>query len=82
MIFSQYKETCEVLIYYPKIGVDDIIEYYSKKAIRNILHANIDVHIRRFIAKLPKYGIKSIDKFQSHCADMTFSDKSRYDRTF
>ena len=46
MIFSQYKETCEVLLDYPKIGGDDIIEDYAKKAIRKILHANIDVHSR------------------------------------
>ena len=38
MIFSQYKETCEVLLDYPKIGGDDIIEDYAKKAIRNLLH--------------------------------------------
>ena len=47
MIFSQCRETCEVLLYYPKIGGDDFIEEYSKKAIRNVLHANIDVHSRR-----------------------------------
>ena len=46
MIFSQYTETCEVIIYYPKIGEDDI-EDYAEKSIRNILHANIDVHSRR-----------------------------------
>ena len=45
-------------------------------------YANIDVHIRRLIAELPKYGIKCIGKLQSHCANMTFADKSRYDRTF
>ena len=45
MIFSQYTETCEVTIDYPKIGGDDI-EYYTKKAIKNILHAYIDVHSR------------------------------------
>ena len=28
MIFSQYKETCEVLLDYPKIIGDDIIEDY------------------------------------------------------
>ena len=27
-------------------------------------------------------GIKCIQKLQSHCANMTFADKSRYDRTF
>ena len=41
MIFSQYTETCEVLLDYPKIGGDDVIEDYAKKFIRNLLHANI-----------------------------------------
>ena len=81
MIFSQYTETCEVLIDYPKIGRDDI-EDYAKKAIRNLLHENIDVHSRRLIAEFPMDGIKCIQKLQSHCANMTFADKSRYDRTF
>ena len=82
MIFSQYTETCGVLLDYPKIGGDDIIEYYAKKVIKNLLHENFDVHSRRLIAEFPKYGLKCIDKFQSHCANMTFADKSRYDRTF
>ena len=81
-IFSQYKETCEVLLDYPLIGGGDIIEDYAKKTIRNLLHSNIDVHSRRLIAEFPKYGIKCIKKLQSHCENMTFSDKSRYDRTF
>ena len=67
---------------YPKIGGDDVIKYDAKEAIRNLLHANIDVHIRILIAEFPKYGIKCIKKLQSHCANMTFADKSRYDRTF
>ena len=46
------------------------------------MHANIDVHRRRLIDEFPKYGIKCIEKLQSHCANMTFSDKSRYDRNF
>ena len=82
IIFSQYTETREVLLDYPKIGGDDIIEDYAKKAIRNLLHAKYYVHSRRFIAEFPKYGIKCIEKLQSHCANITFSDKSRYDRTF
>ena len=45
------------------------------------MHANIDVHSRRLIVEFPEYGIKCIEKLQSHCANMTFSDKSRYDRT-
>ena len=30
MIFSQYTETCEVILDYPKIGGDDIIEDYAE----------------------------------------------------
>ena len=51
-------------------------------AIRNLLHAKIDVHSRILIAVFPKDGIKCIEKLQSHCANMTFSEKSKYDRTF
>ena len=82
MICSHYTETCEVLLDYPKIGGDDIIEDYAKKAIRNILHENIDVHSRILIAEFPKDGIKCIEILQSHCANMTFADKIRYDTTF
>ena len=82
MIFSQYTETCQVFLDHPKIGGDDVIEDYAKKAIMNLLHANIDVHSRILIAEFPKDGIKYIDKLQSHCTNMTFAGKSRYDRTF
>ena len=82
MILSQYTETCEVLLDYPKIGGDDVIEDYAKRAIRHLLHANIDLHSRRLIYEFPKYGIKCIEALKSHCANMTFADKSRYDRTF
>ena len=81
IIFSQYTETCEVMIDYPKIGGDGT-EDYAKKTIRNLLHANIDVHSKRLIAKFSIDGIQCIEKLQSHCANMTFSDKSRHDRIF
>ena len=41
MIFSQHTETCEVILDYPKIGGDDVNDYYAKKAIRNLLHATL-----------------------------------------
>ena len=63
IIFSQYTETCEVIIDDPKIGGYDI-EDYAKNIIRNILHANIDVHIRILIAKFPLDGIKRVEKLQ------------------
>ena len=37
---------------------------------------------RRLISEFPKYGIKCLEKLQSHCANMNFADKSRYDRNF
>ena len=46
------------------------------------MHADIDVHSRILITEFPKDGIKFIEKLQSHCANMTFADKNRYDRTF
>ena len=52
-IFSQYTGTFEVLLYYPKIGGDNI-EYFSKKVIRGILHETIDVHSRILIAENPE----------------------------
>ena len=64
MIFSQYTETCEVLLDYPKIVGDDVIEDYSEKSIRKRFHANIDAHSRRLIAEFPKDGIKCIEKLQ------------------
>ena len=82
MIFLQYTEICEVLLDYPKIGGDGITEDYAKKAIRNLLHAKIDVQSRRLIAEFTEDGLNCIEKLQSHCANIKFSDKSRYDRTF
>ena len=59
MTFSQYTETFEVLLDYPKIGGENI-KYFSKKAIRNILRADIDVHSRGLITEFPEDGIKCI----------------------
>ena len=58
------------------------IKDYVKKAIRNILHANIDVHRRRLITEFPGNGVKCISTLQAHCENMTFYEKSIYDRLF
>ena len=63
MIFSQYKETCEVLLDHSKIGEENIKEF-AKNAIRNLLHINIDVHSRRSIAEFLGDGMKCIEKLQ------------------
>ena len=46
------------------------------------MHANSDVHSRRLIAEFPKEEIKCLERLQSHCANKTLADKSKYDRTF
>ena len=63
MIFAQYTETCEVLLYYTKTGEDDVIGDYAKKSIRNLLHANIDVHSIRLIDEFPKDGINVLKNY-------------------
>ena len=60
MIFSQYRETCEVLLDYPKIGGGGVKDY-AKQAIINLLRANSDVNSRRLIAEFPKDGIKCLE---------------------
>ena len=79
MVFSQYRETYEVLRDDPKLEGGNIKEY-AKMAIRNLLHANSCVQSRRLIAEFPEDGIKCMEKLQSHSANMTFADTSRYDR--
>ena len=79
MIFLQYKEIYMVLVDYPTIVGEDI-KYYVKKAIRNLLHENINVYSRRLIDEFPGYLVKCISKLQSHYAKMTFSENIRYDR--
>ena len=81
MILSQYRETYEVIRDYSKLEGGNVKDY-TKQAIRNLLHANSCVHSRRLISEFPKDGIKCLENLQSHCANMNFADKSRYDRTF
>ena len=49
MIFLQYTETSEVTTDDPKIEGNNNKDY-SKKTVMNILHSNINVHIKRLIA--------------------------------
>ena len=79
--FLEHKETCELLIDYQTLGGEDI-KYHVMKAISSLLYANIYVNIRRLISELLGYGVKFISKLQYHCANMTFTDKSRYDSIF
>ena len=75
MIISQYKETCEVLLYYPTIGGEDK-RNNLKNSIRNILRAIIYVYSRRLIAEFPVNGVKCISKPQSHCENTNFDPEA------
>ena len=68
-----------VLVSYPNVGGGNIKDRV-KKAIRNLLYENIDVHSIRLISEFPGGGVKCIYKLQSHCSKMTFADKIIYDR--
>ena len=68
-----------VLLDDPTIGGKGIHDH-SRKAIMNILHANIDIHSRRLIYEFPVDGVKIISKLQYHCENTSFADKSRHDR--
>ena len=80
MIYSQYKETCEVIHYHTTIRGGDI-EDYVNKATRNLLHENIYVHSRRLIAKITGDGVGSRvrPKFSdSSSSESDFSDDRKY----
>ena len=81
MIILQRKETCEVVLDYTTIGGENI-KYYVRNEKINLLRANIDVHSRRLVSEFPGDGVKFISRIQSHCANKTFDDKSRYDRLY
>ena len=61
MIFSQYRETYEVLRDYPKMEGGGV-KYYAKQAIRNLLRANSCVNSKKLIAEFPEDGIKYLEK--------------------
>ena len=81
LYFHSIRKNCEVLLYYPTIVWEDIKDYV-KKAIGDLLHTNIDVRSRRLISEFPVDGVKCISKHQYNCANMTFSEKSIYERFF
>ena len=72
IIFPRYTEICKVFLDYPKMGGEDI-KYLVKRAIRNLLHENIDARSSRLIAEFSVDGIKCIEKLPSHCANTTFA---------
>ena len=72
MIFSQYKETCEVLLDYPTIGGGDKKDYV-KKASRNILQWTSILESRILIMEFLKSYIPSPSIFGSSRSDSQVS---------
>ena len=70
----QYKENCEALLDDPTIGGENI-KYYVHKAIRNLLHANIDVYSRRLFSEFPGDGVKYISNFNHNVKTRLFPTK-------
>ena len=70
-----------VLVDYPDTGGEDI-KYRVKKTMRNLIHENVGVHSKILISEFPGDGVKFISKLPYHCANITFSDTSSYDRLF
>ena len=69
------------LMDYPSIRGKDFL-YYAKKATWDLLHGYVDAHSQRLIDEYPGDGVQVITIFQFQCANMTFSDKSRYNILF
>ena len=70
-----------LLMDYTYIGGEDLTNY-AKKAIWNLFRAYIDAHSQIAIDEYPRYGVQAISILQYQCANMTFSEKIRYNRLF
>ena len=56
------KETCEVLLDYPKKGGGGIKDFIGK-AIMNLLHDHIEMYSNILNDEFPREGIKCIENF-------------------
>ena len=70
-----------MLMNYPSIRGEDFPDY-AKKATQNLVHAYIYAYIQRLLDKYPGDGVQAITILKFQCANMRFSDKSRYNKLF
>ena len=66
---------------YPSIR-GGVLPDYAKNSTWNLLNAYIYSHSQRLIDEYPGDGVQYISRLQYQCANMTFSDQSRYNRFF
>ena len=81
IVLSQFKEIYMLLMGYPSISGEDLLDY-AKNYTWNLFQAYIDAYIKILIYEYTEYGLKSISRLRSQCANMTFAKKSRYNRLF
>ena len=70
-----------LLMYYPYIG-GEYLPYYTKKVTWNLLRAYIYANTQILIDEYPEDGVQAISRLKSKCANMNFSNQSRYNRLF
>ena len=68
-----------LLTYYPYI-IEEGFPYYYKQVTWNLFHLFIYVHSQRLINEYPGYVVQDITTLQYQCANMTFSNRIRYNR--
>ena len=61
---------------------EDEMKDDSKQAAWDLLNAYINAHSNSSIDEYPEDGVEAITILQSQCANLTFSDKGRYNRQF
>ena len=81
MVLSQFSENYMLLMNYTFIREEDFPDY-AKKATCNLLHTYIDAHSKILIYEYIGDGVQAISRMQSQCANMNFSDQSRYNIMF
>ena len=81
IVLSQFKETYIVLMEYASIRGNDSLDY-AKNATWNLFHSYIDAHSQILIDEYTVDGVQAISIMQQKCANMTFSDQSKYNIMF
>ena len=81
IILSPFSETYMLLMKYPSIWGEEILDY-AKKFTWNLFRVYIDAHSQILLYECPGDGVQAISRFQSQCENMICSDQSIYNRMF
>ena len=81
IFLSQFKETCMLLMDYPSIRGEYLLDY-AKNDIWNLLHAHIDANSQILRDEYPGDGLQATSRLKFQCENMNSADNSRYNRMF